>query len=131
MLGLRRSSRTSPLLQSLNIKSAFNVIHVQGANLLRSVLFYHSSATVFYTHLLQCDSSVQKNTLVERCLTFFKNRGASLFSYVLSSSYKNAFLKKLYLPTWSDGVLDTINYLYSNYDAYARTLLQGIVSVSF
>ena len=47
MLGLRRSSRTSPLLQSLNIKSAFNVIHVQGANLLRSVLFYHSSATVF------------------------------------------------------------------------------------
>ena len=50
MLGLKRCSRTSPLLQSLKIKSAYNVIHVQGANLLRSCLTYHSKATDFYVY---------------------------------------------------------------------------------
>jgi hypothetical protein len=55
-LGLRRSSRNTPLLSALKTPSITDSLACSAKNLLRSCLMHNSRATDFYGYLLRQDS---------------------------------------------------------------------------
>lgn len=131
MLGLRKSSHTTPLLRALNIKSIPSYLNSQSMNLLRSCLMYESKASYFYASLLSQKSNVkQAKTLVHRCSSFCNSYGYNLIGYITNDNYKNTVLKQLKcaVPTGCDGIIDSIRHLCLNYDMHARHVLQGLVS---
>jgi len=129
MLGLRRSSLTSPLLKALNIKDVSTYIHIQSANLLCSCLLFESKASLFYASILskQCHTN-RVNTLVHRCLNHFISNGLSFMRYVLDDKYKSDVLSQLKGPALgADGIVDSIRTLCADYNTESRDLLQGLL----
>jgi hypothetical protein len=134
MLGLRRSSRTTPLLKALNIKDVSSVVHIQGANLLRSCLLYKSKASMFYSRLLcKMGQNDKALTLVHRSNSYFNDNGFNLLRYLMNDKYRYSINKELkcWVPDGQDGLIDSIRSLCTNFDNHARDLLQGLVTVTF
>lgn len=131
ILGLRNSSHTTPLLQSLHINSIKSTMGLASLNLLRSCLIYKSKATDFYSYLLQCDTAHIKTTLIGRVNNFSLTNNINVFSYVLNNDYRRCIHKRLKsdICDGSDGLIDTARFLLSNdYVDHSRDLLQLLVS---
>ena len=131
-LGLRRSSRTSPLLQDLGLKSPYQYVNIQLLKLLHSCLSYQSSANDFYSHLLTKSNCMSwKGTLLDRVTEFCHSLNTTVLSSLISKETRGRLFGNVMRATCSKGLLDSISYICSNYDFYARDLLQGLVTVSF
>ena len=131
MLGLRKSSHSSPLFSALNIKDTDSIICLQSANLLRSCLSYESNATHFYSYILHCkDMNTNANTLVHRCFKHFNGRSLNLYQFIIDDVYRTKIANTLKsgVPDGHNGLIDSIRQLCNDYDRNARDLLQGLVS---
>ena len=127
MLGVRRSSYTTPLLKALKIKDIATYINTQSANLLRSCLLYESNASLFYANLMaEQYHTKHANTLLYRCSSYFARQNVSILKYVLDDNYKADVLRNV--PNDPDGLVDTIRYLCANYDSENRDFLQGLIA---
>ena len=123
-LGLRLSSRNTPLLAALKIPSITDSLACSAENLLRSCLIHYSRATDFYAHLLKQNSFVNGANLIHRCFKLCDNFNVSaLFWQSHLSSRKQMFPKY-----GSDGLIDTVIGLLDFYSPEARSVLQMLVN---
>ena len=118
-------NHTSVILQAMATQKHPN-------NLFRSCLLHSSSANDFYSHLFsKSNISDYRGTLYDRVLSFCTSHGSSLFSCIVSDSHRSQLVRKALRPTCSSGLLDSISFMYANYDYCTRDILQGLVNVLF
>jgi hypothetical protein len=131
ILGLRKTSHSTPILQAVNIKPVSQCIGLKSLNLLKSCFLYKSSATKFYSHLLCNDTKYTDRTLVGRAQCFSKGHDINLMKYVLDECYKVTTTKTLKgsILTGQDGLVDSARVLLNNYSVDgARDILQLLVA---
>lgn len=124
-LGLRKWSRTSPLLHALSIPSIAQTIGHRSLCLLRSSLLYSSRATNFYCHLLCANSAA--NTLVSRANSVLRRHDIDFIDFVFNREYFKAVKSKLFLRE-PNGIVDSIRVLLNDYTENARNIVQMIVN---
>jgi len=122
-LGLYKTSRTSPLLNSLHIPQVRNIIKKDTVSLVYRCFKSNSAARTLYTSLLHSATTESLNkTLLfrykaicdEHSLPFFK----SLFVNN-TSALKFSFR--------SDGIIDSLRYVFSHFTSDNRVLAQELV----
>ena len=124
VLGLHRSSRTTPLLGAMNILPVSTLIMKESLGLFKSCLKSSSVTKNFYSVILaqcQMDNNLYK-TLAGRVLTFLRNTDISLCDFLLHKNLKNIFC-----PNTPCGIIDTVKFLLNNYDCDNHSLLQMLL----
>lgn len=122
-LGLRKSSRNTPLLGALKIPSIGASLGLSCLNLLRSCLFYPSRATQFYCQLIQ-SGHLHINSLIDRC--FSSDFNVDVFRLINDNSYCDKLRKAT--SAAPDGLVDSISQLLSDYTDNARNILQLLLN---
>jgi len=129
-LGLRKTSHTSPLIQALHIPPVAISIGLASLNLLRSSLLHSSSASHFYSHLLAHVSSSgfsAIDSLVNRSSLFAFTHGININNFIFNDTYRSLCKKRFkYFDT--NGLVDTISFLFDDYGCDARNLVQSLVN---
>ena len=129
-LGLRKSSRTSPLLSALKIPSIRCSVGYSSLSLLRSCLLHRSNASLFHLQALMCKGSQYGSTLASRATAFAKERGINIIKYVLDCTYFRRVNTLKHLGDYQcNGIVDSIKmYLDEfNFDG-ARDMVQMLVN---
>jgi len=128
-LGLRKTSRTTPLIQALDIPSLETSIGLASLNLLRSSVLHPSMATPFYSHLLTSTSSLSlsSDTLVKRCREFCDKHALSIHRYVFNDCYRKEIMSNLKCVDLN-GLVDSIKILIHDYSDTARNIVQLLVN---
>jgi len=129
-LGLKRSCHTTPILQALDIQSVSNAVDFRALNLLRSCLLHPSGASQFYSNLLMHESgSKTQNTLVGRTLQTAHQHGINVLKFVMNSEYYMSVkrLLKGRVAFGSDGLIDSVRGLLSNYTQHDRVMLHDLI----
>ena len=124
VLGLHRSSRTTPLLGAMDILPVSTLIMKESLGLFKSCLKSSSVTRNFYSVILaqcQMDNNLYK-TLAGRVLTFLRNKDILLCDFLLHKNLKNIFC-----PNTPCGIIDTVKFLLNNYDCDNHSLLQMLL----
>ena len=131
MLGLKFSSRSTPLLCSLAVLPISAVIMIDVLNLYKSCLSSSSSAGNFYkTLLLNPYNKKAERTLMGRVLSYIDNTGLDFISYLCNNKYVENFKQSQIVHNDLDGFCDSIRLLVFNgkYDNSSRALLQNLLN---
>ena len=120
-LGLSKFSRNTPLLSALNIPEITNSLASASVRLLRSNLIFESRAKHFYLHLINQNIVPKCHNLIQRCFSYIPNFNICDIFYKLMPQNHSYDLG-------SDGLVDSILSILSDYTPDARTLLQNLVS---
>ena len=127
ILGLRKFSRNTPLLDAMQIPSVAQSMGTAQLKLLRSAILYGSKASKFYSFLM-CDDVLSANqrecnTLVNRCKSFLGD--VNLVRVVTNDDYFKSFKMHFNEP---DGIVDSIRLLFNDYTENARNVVQLLVN---
>ena len=126
VLGLRKTSYTTPLIDALNIQSFATSIGLASLKLLRSTLTHSSAATAFYQHLMGTPRSLHPKSLVNRAMHYAETTGLDFAAFLLDNDYFKCHRKS---PTPDcDGLIDSIRVLLNDYSAQSRDILQLLVN---
>ena len=131
MLGLKFSSRSTPLLRSLAVLPVSTVIMIDALNLYKSCLSSSSSAGNFYKMLLLNPYNKKaERTLMGRVLSYINNTGLDFISYLCNNNYVENFKQSQIVHNDLDGLCDSIRLLVFNgkYDNSSRALLQNLLN---
>jgi hypothetical protein len=129
-LGLRKTSHTSPLIQALHIPPVATSIGLASLDLLRSSLLHGSSASYFYSHLLvhvNTNGFLAIDSLVNRSVLFARNRRVNINNFIFNDTYRSVCKNHLKY-TDTNGLADTISFLFEDYGCDARNLVQSLVN---
>ena len=134
-LGLPKTARTSPLLQALRVTKVSDIINDNVLTLLKNIMPNGSRARSFYCYQyskMKWKRYPQKNdgSLISRASEICQSQGVSLVRFLVDDKYateaKNQ--NKYRFPNaGSDGLVDTINHLLSNYSYQNNKLLCGLL----
>ena len=111
-LGLKRSCRTKPLLQALNIDSILTTVENQKLSLFKSLLLSKSRSRVFYLHLLSLQingSYVNSKNLVSSVISICKKYHISLLQYIIDEKYQ-LYCKRVVKSRAQSGLSDSVKY---------------------
>ena len=125
-LGLRKTSRTTPLLDALNIAPAENSIGISSFSTLRSSMLYSSNAKNFYSFLVCQPIFKTAKTLVARAFTYARENAIDFSQFLFSQSYFNE--KRRISFNSMDGIVDSIKVLLHDYCSESRNLIQLLVN---
>ena len=126
LLGLRKTSRTSPLLDALNVVPVRETIAVSSMTTLRSSLLHSSHAKNFYTFLMCQQTMKTTKTLVNRALTCAQETDVDFNQFLFNDSYFKQ--KRRVSHVFNDGVVDSIKGLLFDYSAENRDMVQLLVN---
>ena len=118
MLGIDYSTHTTPILSALSIPSISRLIQVTAVGLLRSIMDSDSMARRFYLHLWKERNNAKVDkTLIGRVQTILEQNKFNVFNSCFTDKW-SSIKKDLYgfIPTNSDGMIDTIRMLLSHYN---------------
>ena len=121
-LGLRKSSHTTPLLAALCIPPVERSVGFAALGLLRSCILGTSNASQFYIDMMTRDPDAR--TLTKRCCDL--TRDIDPLKYIFDDRYFKTTKKLKYVQ--SDGLSDSISFLLSGYNLYARENVQCLVN---
>ena len=133
ILGVSYSSRTTPLLQALNLDSVTKTVQKQSLDLLKCCLTSDSITQNFYCHIYQIWNTDKKhllrNTLLHCVLSTCKNEPIDFTKYVLDQSYvrKVKCMISNKISNGQNGLVDSVRALLLNYNANNRRVLQMLV----
>ena len=122
-LGLKKSCRTSPLLQALNVDRISVSVDISKLSLLKSMLLSTSRCSTFYQHLLSCyfDGSMGNHkNLVNTVMNICKKYHISLLQYVCDDHYQLR-CKEIIRYKNPCGIADSVKYCLST-DFEATTI---------
>jgi len=125
-LGLYRSSRTTPLLQSLSMRGATSLIEKDTVSLLNRCFKSDSGARTFYSHLLYAKDPVSAKTLVGRARVLCHKLNIDIFKVVFMSNVSSLFCSDSNVN--DDGLLDSVKFCLYNFNNFNRTVLQQLVN---
>ena len=133
ILGLKYHSRTTPLLEALNIPSVSKSVQMMSLDLLKSCLLSSSSTQKFYLHMINTwkhgNVNCVKNTLLARTLSVYKFYNMNLHNHVFNLN-DNAYVKQKMvhkLPCGQNGMVDTIRFCLSNENKHNHAFLNMIL----
>ena len=129
ILGIPYSSRTTPLLNALELETLTDTVHKASLDLLKSCLLSDSRTQSFYCHLTGIVNTrykpLVKNTLVDRAMSVCHNKNINYFRYLWDSSYrvkiKHCFINHIH--TGAIGFIDSIRNVLNNYNHQNRKTL--------
>ena len=133
ILGVSYCSRTTPLLQALNLDSVTKTVQKQSLDLLKCCLTSDSITQNFYCHIYKIWNTDKKhllcNTLLHRVLSTCKNEHIDFTKYVLDQSYvrKVKCMISNKISNGQNGLVDSVRALLLNYNANNRRVLQMLV----
>ena len=131
MVGLKFSSRSTPLLQSPAVLPISTVIVIDALNLYKSCLSSSRSAGNFYKMLLLNPyNNKAERTLMGRVLSCIDTTGLDFISYLCNNNYAENFKQSQIVHNDLDGLCDSIRLLVYNgkYDNSIRALLQILLN---
>ena len=124
---------TSPLLQALRVTKVSDIINDNVLTLLKNIMLNGSCARSFYCYQfskMTWKRYPQKNQLISRASEICQSGGISLIRFLVDDKYateaKNQN-KYRFHNAGSDGLVDTINHLLSNYSYQNNKLLCGLL----
>ena len=129
ILGLKYNTRTTPLLEAINLSLVSKTVESMSLDLLRKCMVSDSQTHKFYFHMLRTSRKGQKklikNTLFHRTLLTCKNNNINLSNYVLDKHYagRRKYLFNTKITSGQDGLIDTIRNCLLFYDSDKRTFL--------
>ena len=126
VLGLRKTSHTTPLIDALNIHSFSTSIGMASLKLLRSTLRHSSAATSFYQYLMCTPCSLHPKSLVNRALHYAGTTGLDFAAFLFDNNYFKCH-KKAITPD-CDGLIDSIRVLLNDYSVQSRDISQLLVN---
>ena len=90
-LGLRKWSRTSPLLKSMNMESISTIVQRNSLELLKSCLFNTSLCKDFYFEILNSPELKKHSsrTLLGRVTEYLNDNDIDIISYMFNKDYWN------------------------------------------
>lgn len=115
-LGLKKSCKTSPLLQAAGIDSISVSVEISRMSLLKSMLLSTSRCRLLYQHLLSCALNGKLKShrnLVSCVLQTCKKYNIYFMQYLCDSSYQ-AKCKKLIKHRPECGIADSVRYTFHN-----------------
>ena len=118
VLGLKKFSRTSPLLRAVDIPLIKESVRYSCGRLLKSAISHFSNASRFYSMLLCSKYENCRNTLVSRCC-------------FTSTDFMNMFFNDRSPPhmcNTDDGLVDSIKFLLTDYNQGAKETVQMLVN---
>ena len=129
ILGIPYSSRTTPLLNALELETVTDSVHKASLDLLKSCLLSDSRTQSFYCNLTGIVNTrykpFVKNTLVDRAMSVCHNKNINYFRYLWDSSYrvkiKHCFINHIH--TGAIGFIDSIRNVLNNYNHQNRKTL--------
>lgn len=127
-LGLRKFSRTSPLLEALGINTIQETVGSSCMKLLRSCITFASNAKNFYSYLLCQPLTSSSNTLVNRAMNFARESDIDFNLFLFNDSYFNAYKKRKNAYDSDNGLIDSIRTLLTDYSMNSRAILQLLVN---
>ena len=130
ILGLRHSSRTSPILKAFNMNNVENSIHKASLELLKKCILSNlASKHLHYCLYRNRSKDCVKGTLVSRVLTYCNKNEINFTKYVFNHSYAlnmNKLLNKN-INIDEDGLVDSVRMLIHNYGKDEQYLLQMLL----
>lgn len=127
-LGLRKSSKTTPLLQALKLDRICTTIEIQKLSLLKSMLLSSSRCRKFYMYLLSC--VLDGNRITDKCLlscvlSICEKYGISLLQYISDDKYHSRckYLMKLKSQC---GIADSVRH--SLFTEYNIAITNGLLA---
>ena len=134
-LGLRKHSKSTPLLRAVSIQKPSKLYEVPSLDLLRSHLSNGAKGRNFYSHLLNyCtrnEGSLNPGNncnLVTRCKQICSKNGISLYRYVLDDDYRLQYKRQLKPYSDLDGVADSLQFLLRNFTPENKWTAQMLLS---
>ena len=131
IMGLKSSSRTTVLLQSLSIIPVSKCIKIGATNVLKSCIASNTTASHFYIQLLkrQHDVNIDK-TLLGRVNAFLTNNKMCFNKFILSDNQllKRGWHRANSVPPGVNGMVDTIRALVDKYSNYNRDMVQLLLN---
>jgi hypothetical protein len=133
-LGIKQCTRNKPLLDTLKVTSATNIIENNSLCLLRNTMCNDSRARKFYSSQIyyaaikdKCIFMNQKDNLVTRVKQICERRNVSFIKCILDKTYFrnvcNETKYKAFTPSGTDGYIDSLRGLLSNFNCTNRDIL--------
>jgi hypothetical protein len=125
-LGLKKWSRTTPLLNALAVPPVAETVGLSSLKLLRSCLLHSSQATHFYLRAIEEGPVI--HTLADRAMKYAETKNISVISFLTDNAYFNSKKKLLFPNEPADGLIDSLKNLLSDYNETSRHLVQLLVN---
>ncbi len=119
-LGLRKHSRSTPLLRPISIQKPSKLYEVYSLDRLPSHLSSGAKGRNFYSHLQNYVNEGSLNpgnncNLVTRCKLICSKNGIPLYRYVLDDDYRLQYKRQFKTYSDLDGVADSRLFLFRNF----------------
>ena len=123
-LGLRHSTRSTPLVRAMGLKRIDDCIEQNELCLFKTVFLSNSRSKSFYSYMYShFTDSLNGKSLLHRVIATCKKRDISLVNYICDNSYSH-YVKNRFKPTpLNDGVVDSVTKLLERYDEHDKYML--------
>jgi hypothetical protein len=125
-LGFNKYYRSTPLTNAMNINKVSHLRDLYSLDLLKSMFYSTSSASIFYSTMINIQTDFIKDSLANRVRLMCSNNNVSFILYLLDDKYhkdNGADLKSVY-TYGTDGLTDSVSMLLKNFSTYDKELLK-------